>query len=284
MANGLRDTWLLLAPLPALVLGLLVATGHGVPWAAFLPSFLAVALGVLSAVLFARGGPRIREGAARVLPVLVFLGIAATLLAPGLDGVHRWLVLGPIRLNMSAALVPWLALGFVASNPGVRSLTLVLVGATQLVHLSQPDAAQATALAVGALPVLTGGAVVNRRIGVPVAAVLLAIAAATWSRPDPLPPLDHVERILALTASRGAPWLLGAALAGGVLLAPFALAMRRRHFVESQVGAGLALYLCTSVVATFFGSFPVPVFGAGAGPLLGWYAMMSVLAASRAAP
>src|SRR5687768_12598824 len=108
----MRDTWLLLAPLPALALGLLVATGHGVPWAAFLPGFLAVALGVLSAVLFARGGPAIREGAARVLPVLVFLGIAATLLAPGVDGVRRWLVLGPIRLNMSAALVPWLVLGF----------------------------------------------------------------------------------------------------------------------------------------------------------------------------
>lgn len=161
--------------------------------------------------------PSIREGAARVFPVLVFLGIAATLLAPGLDGVRRWLVLGPIRLNMSAALVPWLALGFVASNPGVRSL-----------------------------PVLTGGAIVNRRIGVPVAAVLLAIAAATWSRPDPLPPLDHVERILVLTASRGAPWLLGAALANRVM-------------------------------ATFFGNFPVPVFGAGAGPILGWYALPTTL-------
>jgi hypothetical protein len=182
---------------------------------------------------------------------------------------------------MSAALVPWLALGFIVSNPSARSLSLVLVGATQLIHLAQPDAAQATALAAGAVPVLAGGTVVNRRIGLPAAAALLGVAAATWSRPDPLPALVHVEGILALTASSGAPWAVGAVLAGGVLLAPFVLAIRTRSRVASQVGAGLALYLCTSVAVTFFGNFPVPVFGAGAGPVLGWYAMASVLAASR---
>ncbi len=281
MASSLRDALFLLAPLPALTLGLLVATGYGVPWAAFLPNLLAVALGLLATVLFMRSGTRFREGAARALPVIVSLGIAATLLASGPQGVHRWLALGPLRLNMSAAFLPWLALGFVSSNPRTRSLTLVLTGATQLVHLVQPDAAQATALAIGALPVLTGPALVNRRIGVPVAAALLAMAAATWRRPDPLLALDHVERILVLTASRGVPWVFAAALAGGALLAPFALAMRAQRPVESQLAAGLVLYLCASAVATFFGNFPVPVFGAGAGPILGWYAMVSVFSASR---
>ncbi len=281
MASASRDTWILLAPLPALALGVLVATTHGVPWTAFLPNVLAVALGSLGAGLFMRAMPRTRDSMAKGLPVAAFLGIALTLLGSGIDGVHRWLAIGPVRLNMSAAFVPWLALGFVASTPGARSLSLVLMGATQLIHLAQPDAAQATALAAGALPVLAGGTVVNRRIGIPVAVALLGVAAATWSRPDPLIALVHVERILVLTASRGAPWVLGAVIAGGALLAPFVLAVRTRSSVASQVAAGLALYLCTSVAATFFGNFPVPVFGAGAGPVLGWYAMASVLAAAR---
>jgi hypothetical protein len=281
MANVSRDAWVLLAPLPALGLGLLVATRHEVPWTAFLPNVLAVALGTLGAGLFLRALPRTRESMAKGLPVAAFLGIALTLLASGLEGVHRWLAIGPVRLNMSATLVPWLALGVVASSPGTRRLSLVLLGATQLIHFAQPDAAQATALAAGALPVLAGGTVVNRRIGIPAAAALWGVAAATWSRPDPLPALVHVEGILALTASSGAPWVLGAVIAGGVLLAPFVLAIRTRSSVASQVGAGFTLYLCTSVAATFFGAFPVPVFGAGAGPVLGWYAMASVLGAAR---
>jgi len=59
-----------------------------------------------------------------------------------------------VRLNISAAFVPWLALGFLGSTPGARSLSIVLMGVTQLIHFAQPDAAQATALAAGALPVL----------------------------------------------------------------------------------------------------------------------------------
>jgi hypothetical protein len=281
MANISRDAWVLLAPLPALGLGLLVATRHGVPWTAFLPNVLAVTLGILGAGLFLRALPRTRESMEKALPVAAFLGIALTLLASGLEGVHRWLAIGPVRLNMSATLVPWLALGVVASSPGTRRLSLVLLGATQLIHLAQPDAAQATALAAGALPVLAGGTVVTRRIGIPAAAALWGVAAATWSRPDPLPALAHVEGILALTASSGAPWALGAVIAGGALLAPFVLGIRTRSSVASQVGAGLALYLCASVAATFFGAFPVPVFGAGAGPVLGWYAMACGLGAAR---
>jgi len=94
MANVSGDAWVLLAPLPALALGVLVATWHGVPWTAFLPNALAVALGTLGAGLFMRAMPRTRESLAKGLPVAAFLGIAMTLLASGLDAP-----IPPIRMT-----------------------------------------------------------------------------------------------------------------------------------------------------------------------------------------
>lgn len=43
-------------------------------------------------------------------------------------------------------------------------------------------------------------------------------------------------------------------------------------------GFALLLYLLASFIVTFIGNFPVPVFGAGAGPVLGWYALLGIRA------
>lgn len=281
MIGPARRGLLFLAPLPAIALGAWVAAGHGVSWVAFLPNVAACLLGSLAARGLGGMGPAVRERAAIVVPVVAFLGIAATLLLPGIDGVTRWLPLGPLRLNMSAACAPCLFLGFTASRQGVRLGALVLLLLAQLVHLAQPDAAQASALAAGVLPLLAGRLLVGRLAGGVGAAVLLLIAAVAWTRPDALAPLDHVERILWLTAARGAPSWLALLLTGFVLFAPLALLGMAKRPLSFPLASGFACYLAALVVATFFGNFPVPAVGAGAGPVLGWYAMIGVLLASE---
>jgi hypothetical protein len=205
------------------------------------------------------------------LPVALVVAVASTLAAPGIDGVHRWLSLGPLRINASAALAPWLLLGLADGERGRRwAAAVIVVGA---VHLAQPDAAQATALACGAIPPLLGGAARHRRAaitGATVLVVLFVLAGAAWSRPDPLPALPHVERVLAL--ARGPLGVAAAALAVAALFAP-ALDAWRGGGRGRLVGAGAALYLAGQLGATFAGNYPVPVMGAGAGPVLGWWAL-----------
>lgn len=93
-------------------------------------------------------------------------------------------------------------------------------------------------------------------------------------QPDPLAPVDATERILRLVASNGPVWLGGAALAGIALFAPFAQSLGDRR--TASLGLAAALYLATSFAVTFVGNFPVPIFGAGAGPVLGWYAWLAL--------
>jgi cell division protein FtsW (lipid II flippase) len=273
-----RHAWMLLAPLPATVVGAAVASVHGVSNGVFLPNVAAILVGAVGAIGLVSSRSEVESRAARWLPVVAFLVIAATLVMVDLDGVRRWLLLGPLRLNASAALLPWVFLGMISPEPRDRTRAVVIACAVQLVHLAQPDAAQATALAAGVLPLLVGGTVVKRRIGIPIAALLVGLAAAAWTRPDTLPAVDHVERILVLAAESGTWWSVAAGVATFGLLAPAMIAMRQREAVTSQLGAGLTLYACATIGATFYGSYPVPVLGAGAGPVLGWYAMITVIA------
>lgn len=252
--------WALVAPLPAIALGAAVARIAGVPWSAYAPNVVGFALGVALFFVVARG----RERLVAWLPVVAALEILATLAVPGLDGVHRWMTIGPLRLNISAALAPWLLLGLASGDR--RALLAILVA--QVAHVLQPDAAQATALAAA---VVACGFRLPPRTAIPLALVTVALAAVAWLRPDPLAPVDHVERILVLAASHGPGLIVAASLTSLLALLPF-----RAHLP-------LLLYLVAAFAVTFLGAFPVPLLGAGAGPVLGWYALLAVRA-KRSAP
>jgi hypothetical protein len=259
-----------LAPLPAIAVGLAVARSHGVAWTAYLPNLVALLLGV-GLILVARCA-RI-EPLERWVPIPVALGIAATLLGDGVDSVARWIAIGPLLVNVSAALAPWLILGFGARSSVSRRLSIAATVVAQLVHVAQPDAGQASALAAGSLVLLVVRSSLSalERLGAGVAVTGAAVLA--WSRPDPLAPVDHVERILFLAADRGPLGILASAAAMLPLFA--ALLGRGSHAREPVVIASLA-YLTTSFLVTFFGHFPVPVFGAGFAATFGWYALLAV--------
>ncbi len=256
-----------LAPLPAILVGGWIAEAHGVSKSAYLPNLLALVLGVVFFVLLRRAS--LETSAAR-LPTIAAILVLATLFAPGLEGVHRWLPLGPLRLHASSAFVPWAFVGLLSSSSKTLRRTWVLLATIQAIHVLQPDAGQASALAAGAAPLLLSSRRKNPG-AVLVALVLVSLAAVTWLRRDPLPPVDHVERILFLAFAKGPSGVAMVVFGASVLLVPFVLRTSSR-----DVGAALVLYLAAAFVVTFFGNFPVPVFGAGAGPVLGWYALLSV--------
>ncbi|WP_240359657.1 hypothetical protein [Pyxidicoccus trucidator] len=206
------------------------------------------------------------------MAAVAFLAVAATLVFAGLDGVHRWIPLGPLRLNASASFLPWILGGLAASSAKARAMAVALVLGAQLVHVAQPDAGQATALAVGTVAMLAGGTVLRGWAQVAVGVTVVALAVCAWLRVDPLAPVDHVERILMLAFSHGVPWAGAVIVAGSMLLAPMVIAVRSQEGASARLALSLALYFGTTLGVTFLGNFPVPVIGAGAGPVLGWYA------------
>lgn len=268
------SVWLAVAPIPATLLGLTVAVGHGVAWTAYAPNIVALVVGTLLLVVARSTGQSRAETLVRVIPVVAAGTIAVSLFGDGVEGVHRWIALGPLHLNASEIFAPWLLLGFRSSRLRVRKAAAVVVVVAQVIHVVQPDAGQASALVAGALPLLAIPSSVTRRFGGVVASVALALCILAWLRRDPLAPVDHVERIFFLTAAKGAGWSMAAVVATAFLFVPFALRSCTLHLCLAPV-----LFLATMFAASFLGNFPVPVLGAGAGGVLAWYGLAAVFIA-----
>lgn len=270
----------LLAPVPALVVGVLTMRMSDVSAALWGQNLAAWAVGTLLCLgLWRRRSSPGRGRWFDFAAVLTLAALAATLLAPGVEGVHRWLPLGPVRLHAAAVLLPLLlvAMHGLSQARGWWISAGVAVGVTILLLL-QPDAAQATAFAAGCLVLLLPAAGRD-----PLRLVCLLslplLAGLTWVRRDPLAPVPYVEGIVDLAAGLGAGWVVAAVVALLVLPLPFFHAGRG---TGNRAALAVGMYVAITVLAAFLGNFPVPVMGYGVSPILGYLAGLGVL--MRAAP
>jgi cell division protein FtsW (lipid II flippase) len=196
---------------------------------------------------------------ARVILALTFAVEVYVLLAGvSMEGVRRWIAVGPVQLHPASLLAPLVA-WIVARR--FEPITAGLTAALLLVMAAQPDAASVLALTFG----VTAGAVGAASKRGPVALAILGQACAVYAftRHDPLPAVAHVEQVIP-NAFVAAP-LVGI-LAGLAMAAlPLAMLWRRRTpetLALAGVWAGFAL-------ANLLGNYPAPVIGAGASPVLG---------------
>jgi hypothetical protein len=269
----------LLFPLPALAVGILVMRASGVPAAAWAQNLVACVIGILLCFTLARARSSHRGDAGLPLAGVLALGfLAATWLDPGLQGVHRWLRLGPVRLHAGALVLP-VVLATLAGleRAGRRRASTLLSIATALVLVLQPDAAQATAFVAGCVVLLLPRRPVNGRAWLRLVP-LLALGGLSWLRGDPLAPVPHVEGIVGLAAELGTGW--GVAAVASLLLLPVPF-FAARGPGDGRVGLALGAYVAVTILAAALGHFPVPVLGQGASPIIGYFAALGLLRRSN---
>ncbi len=281
-----RFPWLIFigSSLAATLTGCWVAAAHGAPASSWALNIAAWGVGALVAAVISRGG----LGLGRWWPTLSLLGLAATFLSPGLSGVHRWIQLGPVRLNGAELFLPAMIVTLAARRRSPL-VTLLVPVAAMIVLAWQPDASQAAALAGGSIVAMTvvDGNRPRRIVG---ALLFVALAVVACLRHDPLAPVPYVEGIIQLAAAAS---VLAAGLAvvglAGAALAPLLLARlgsTAEDFTPLKAAAyGLTTYLAVSAAAPAFGAFPVPLVGMGVSPILGvWIGFGCLMALSRRSP
>ena len=234
-------------------------------------SWVAVNLGALvvglAAFVFLRSIDRQKAGLVVlvVAPAIALLALAG----PGVDGVHRWIALGPLRLHAAMLGGPLFVVSL-ARQPGWLG-----AAATALLALAlalQPDAGTALALATA-----TGGLAIGERSARRLTALLAALAALGWTAimPDPLEPVPFVEGVI--PAMLAAPDPLS--IAALVLLA---LASLAPAFGGGREGLALAAWGMTLGAASLLGASPVPLLGYGAAPIIGYAAALGMMGDKRA--
>ncbi len=255
------------ASLAALVTGVVACAVSDVPAGSWGRNLAAWAAGAVLAGVIARFA---RSGFSTIALWALPVGLLATLISPDQEGIHRWVDLGPLHVNMAMLLGPGAVVAMAASAE--KRLTWLAFLISLAVLVVQPDASQATALAVvGAMVAVFGTKPPMIRWGVPVIAAGLAVAA--WLGPDPLQPVPEVEGIIGLAFSVS-PVLAGLAVLSLTAVAATPAQIRRLP--------GLALGLCFLLWALMplFGAFPVPWVGIGMSPIVGGWLGVGLLAAA----
>ena len=268
----LRD---LLFPLPALAVGILVMRASGVPATAWGQNLVACVIGIVLCLILARPRSSGRGEAGLLAAAVLALGcLAATWLDPGVQDVHRWLRLGPVRLHVGALVLP-VVLATLAGleRAGRRHVATLLAIATTLLLVLQPDAAQATAFAAGAVVLLLPRTRAEGHAWLRLVP-LLALAGLSWLRRDPLAPVPHVEGIVGLAMEQGTGW--GAAAVASMLLLPVPFFVARGQG-DGRLGLALGTYVAVTILAPALGYFPVPVLGQGASPIIGYFVAIGLL-------
>lgn len=263
-----------LISLAAVAIGAFVAASSGVPagvWGRNIGAWAAGAL--LAGLLAAFARPSILPVFMWALPV----GLAAAFLGPPQDGVHRWIDLGPLRVNAALFLTPAAVVALAGLAPGRRWPWIAALLALVILVI-QPDASQATGLAAAAVSV---AAVTFRRPLVRLPIVLAAgiLAGVAWSRPDPLQPIAEVEGVINLAFDVS----LIAAFAALLLLALMAVAPALLAWAGPRATrpAGWALSACLLawILTPALGAFPVPLVGMGLSPIVGAWLGVGLLTA-----
>ena len=264
-----------------------VGIGLAIMWASAVPSsviivqIVALFVGILSFILLQK--TILSSRTQWWLTVLFLALLAATLLAPGEGDVHRWLSLGPIRLNIGFLVGPWIIVQVIrywyqhAPKSG-----LDLLVPTGILLFIQPDRGQLIGLSCGIVPLVFLSKTKYWKV-TSLGLIALGFLLTSFAK-DSLDPVAHVERILQSASDLSPVWGIVAWLAA---LAPILyclyLAKKQWPTIRGWQALGLGGYLFGNFVASQIGQYPVALVGYGASPIVGLCLGLGILSAPSSA-
>lgn len=259
------------ASLVAILAGCWTAAQHGIPVTLWGRGIVAWVVGLAIALVLRRSPPLTSDRAAALLAATGVVLLLACFIDPGLDGVHRWIVAGPVRINVASAILPFLIVMLSGRRWAPVALLMVMV-----LLVLQPDASQASAVSIAGICLLASGKKSGIALGA--AAALSVFAILAWFRPDPLTSVAEVEGIIALAWDR-AP--IVAVIAVGALAVAVATPLLGGVRSRDAAAAALAGYMAFTAFAPAIGAFPVPLVGLTISPVIGFWLGIGALAQRR---
>lgn len=255
--------------LSATLLGLLYLSAAGAPTILLIVNALSLVMGLaLIGVMPERArGSHASGGVVLALGVLL---LATTMFGVSVEGASRWVRVGGLALQISLIVLPGMLVLFARSG-GILATTGIAIAALALAL--QPDRAMAGIMAA-ALVVL---ALYKRERQVVLALTVAAVGfAVTLLRPDALPAVPYVDRIL-YTSFEVHPLAGIAVLGGALLLLVPALAGLRKDPANKAAHAVFGVAWLGMVVAAAVGNYPTPVVGYGGSAILGYALSLSFM-------
>jgi cell division protein FtsW (lipid II flippase) len=249
--------------LPALVALLLPVLGGlacmawlGAPRPYLLANGMALLIG--AALLLGLRAPATLRGERALALALLALLFAPLLTGPAINGIARWLPLGPVSLHAGMLAIPVLTV--MAARDADYAAPLLLLAL--LASLLQPDAASAFAITIAAVGIYH--AKPDWKLGVVALVGFFAMIIAALRGELPAQPV--VERVLVQYAHQSVAATLALFAA---LVASFAL-MANAAPLERPARLALAGSLFGFTMMALMSNYPSALIGHGAAPIIGY--------------
>lgn len=255
----------ILLGLPAIFIGALAMYRRGLPILIWGQGILVAAIFILLYSYFYKKDLNFKPTRFRLLSLVLLLFLASSFLDPGIEGVHRWLSVGGIQLNLAMVLAPQILLELYKPERA-KSRYLVIL-ATSLLLFFQPDASQLTAFGLSAIIIICRKKD-SIKMSLFIIILLSLIVYLGWLNLDGLAPVGHVEEILEWVAQMGWVFLVLGLLSLMALPLPFFMAALRHERESCQP---IGFYYLFIILTGIFGNFPLPLMGYGISPLIGYY-------------
>jgi hypothetical protein len=274
-----RSVLLALSPILAIVTGWMAAFQADVGTVAFVGNLVGIGVGccfIFCAVFLSK---LLKSYPVQFMSFVV-AGISSTLLGPGLEGIHRWQAFGPMQLHLGYILTP-LAVSLLFGVREDKRLAIRVLGfILTLVFCWQPDSALATSWNL----VFIGALLKDLRKGcIPIFLIstLVIMTAITWIQHDPLVAVPQVESIFRLIAAAGSLEIKLAFIAGLLLASPFVSFSLFKDDDNRPFRVAILIYSVLLFASSLLGNFPVPIFGAGISPVIGWYVALALISGAH---
>lgn len=272
-------SYILISPLVSILFGMIVATHNGIPIIVFTSNLIAAALGIPLALLI---GTRIQSASFFYILSAILIGFGLmifSLLSVSMDGIHRWISIGTYNLNISMIITPLFLWVINKLLREAKILSLMVTLSMLVLLIAQPDAGQTTAFATAALILFLFNSNTSSQFCLMATIILVLGITIAWFQPDSLPAAASVELILLLAIKMGVFGIVGTVLTIAILVAPILLTLKTQNYKTNKEDYIFALaciiYFFIQIIVTVFGNYPIPIIGAGAAPVIGWYIILS---------
>ncbi len=265
----LRNFVPLIIALPSVVIGAVAMYLNKISIGVWSQNIVALIISGFISYLFLKGKPRFskRNSFGFIIPITIIL-LFLTFLDSGLDGVHRWVSIGPIKLNVASIMLPILIIELWRILKILNWWhSMIITLAVSILLALQPDASQTTGFVFPMIILLLSKA--NKSvIRYSIISLILFIPIISWIFIDSLPPIDYVEEIVLMVKTVGTVWFLIGIGSLALLPLPFIIFPTKNYRLISMC---LGLYFIIILVSTLFGNFPVPLMGYGISPIIGYF-------------
>lgn len=268
--NKIFNPAFILGAIPATIIGVYTMNYFDVPtqfWAINLASVLVF---TLVSLLFYKNIFRLTNINLDLLLGIAIILLLGTFWNKGISGVHRWMNLGSLQLNIGLLISPLLLFQISREN-NLIYCGFIFVFVT-IVFLLQPDASLVTAFP-------TAGAILmidklkNKIVIIILIILVLFSVAFSWYNLDKLQPVSHVEGIINLT-NRISPYLYIISIFSLLLLIlPFFIS----RFRKDKLAISLGVYYALLIASSFIGNFPLMIVGYGISPIIGYFGGLILL-------